>query len=498
MQKFLFIALTITAISLFLHACGGGGSGKSQMEVRPEAVTESISSLLGGSIATSNNGFVMTVGASALEEDTQITITPQNDATNAVTYTLEPDGLTFNSPAEVIIQTEQDALGTLVEANGLQMNTANTVVAPFTELASNDSNFELLTETISNLVAGSGSAGIQVNTEVSHFSSLTVRNPKATLVARSAGFSLNHTVREPFTILCDFDVMYSPTANEAIHLGAIHFSSFTSSVSGAVGQSENIAADLEQTINNPGGNQPWWGDSSIIVPLPITNHLIGNFTCEQTGTGSIQLDLDVSYQGMIGADNIPFNLNNRLSIGYQVNCTDSTPETTTTTTSAETSTTAISTTNIATTTTANNTTTTSNLSTTTLSPTTTTSNTTTTTTTPVATTSDFTGVWNGNADIGGVTKLIFNDNLQGTWFITNQNGAFQHSNISATLSSNEISFDLPVSDQDIGKPDCSNWSMTASGTISADKSTLYLYFSGIACGPTGGQYASFTDTMLKE
>ncbi|MBU0674234.1 MAG: hypothetical protein KJ950_06295 [Proteobacteria bacterium] len=381
MKNIAWFVVLVSVLSLFLHACGGG-SASNQSSTVPGAVVETISSTVGGSIATSDNGFVMNIEAGALDQDTQITITPQVDAQDSVSYALEPEGLVFNIPVEVTVQTNPEVMGGLEDTTGQTVDVSDAVVAPFTELESSATGLELLQENISNLVGGNNS--LQVVTEVGHFSMLTIRNPKATVVADSSiGFALSHPANEAFALPIDINILKNSTANQDITLSSVSYDSFTSTIYGAVTQDSSVNSALQQAIINANSGQAWWGDSSIYTPLPITNNSIGSFMCTHAGSGQIQLDLVIRYQGTIGAGQASFDHRDTMSLQYQVDCTEELIQTTTTTAPSTTTTASATTTTVAVTTSTVPVTTTTVLVTTTSTaiPTTTTTVATTTTTT---------------------------------------------------------------------------------------------------------------------
>ncbi|MBU0674365.1 MAG: hypothetical protein KJ950_06955 [Proteobacteria bacterium] len=288
------------------------------------SVHETISDLNGGRITTGDNSFIMAIDPGALNEDTEITITPQDDLTAAVGYELEPDGLTFNTPATITIETDSDELGELQNATGHPEDLTHSLQAPFAELESTEGDIELLTETISNLLQADNSTGLSINTGVNHFSRLTIRNPKSTIVARSTfGFSTSPPAYTPFSIPIDLDILKNPQSNQKIVLETVRYTSFTSIADGAVSQDQSIQTDLQELITTSNSGQAWWGDSAIDVPLPIADYSLGNYTCEQPGNGSIQLDLKIRYRGKIGSQQSDFDHTDTISIRYLVNCTDS-------------------------------------------------------------------------------------------------------------------------------------------------------------------------------
>jgi len=58
-------------------------------------------------------------------------------------------------------------------------------------------------------------------------------------------------------------------------------------------------------------------------------------------------------------------------------------------------------------------------------------------------------------------------------------------------------YDLPVSEQDRGHPDCVNWDVSCEASLDPTKTEMTGTCEGIVCGPDGGQFMSVTNTAYK-
>jgi hypothetical protein len=123
--------------------------------------------------------------------------------------------------------------------------------------------------------------------------------------------------------------------------------------------------------------------------------------------------------------------------------------------------------------------------------------------TKVQSSSHFPGVWKGTSVIDGKeqqTTLTLDSALKGKVVnvIISSSSTYTHNNISGTESNGTLYFDLPLSNEDQGNPDCVNWNMSCSATLSQNFTAMTLSCSGTACGSGGGQPMNVTLTLTKQ
>jgi len=113
---------------------------------------------------------------------------------------------------------------------------------------------------------------------------------------------------------------------------------------------------------------------------------------------------------------------------------------------------------------------------------------------------DFVGTWKGSITVEGKTlstMLTLNSTLSGSYIATGSNGTDAH-NISGSVSNSILSFKLPVSDLGAGNPDCVNWDVNCSATLSENSLSMFLSCSGTVCSRDGGQPGSIEDILNKQ
>jgi hypothetical protein len=121
--------------------------------------------------------------------------------------------------------------------------------------------------------------------------------------------------------------------------------------------------------------------------------------------------------------------------------------------------------------------------------------------TPATVTSaDFAGVWKGNISVEGKnisSTLTLDSSLTGSYVTTGLSGV-DTSNISGSVLNGVLSFNLPVGSLEVGNPDCANFNVNCSATLSQNLLIMYLSCSGTVCSASGGQPGSFTDMLDKQ
>ncbi|MBU0673934.1 MAG: hypothetical protein KJ950_04755 [Proteobacteria bacterium] len=385
--KNIFIVGTLLIASGILGlivSCGGGGGGGSSAQT---AVTELISALLGGTVATSDQGLVMEVPPNAITQDTSITVTPLSEPERAV-YRLEPDGLVFNPPADLTLNVNQENLSRLLGADGQEMDLQNTVSNVLVSLESSDGTVEVI-DNVTVQGNSDGTTALVIDADLAHFSTLRVSSPDNVIVL-SASYEPTQDVGAQFGV--EARLAHGRGADDGFFdIRKSTLEDINSATSGKVLQDSNLNSQLDTLI----------GPGKVVVDVmggvAAFDSVNLNYRCDSTpGTGAISLNFRTQHEGvfsLIGpTGDIRYSEN--LVINLPVTCVAQS----TTTTDPSTTTTEQSTT----TTPAPTTTTTS--TTTTPAPTTTTTATTTTTTRSQAAVS---GVSTGYIHYSGFSELCF-------------------------------------------------------------------------------------------
>ena len=118
-----------------------------------------------------------------------------------------------------------------------------------------------------------------------------------------------------------------------------------------------------------------------------------------------------------------------------------------------------------------------------------------------STSESFAGMWQGSFVIENnlhMMTLIFDSNLSGTLTDNHDGRIDTHQNISGSVSNGILSFAVPLSDSNIGDPDCANWDLNCSGTLYEGPQMLLLTCSGIVCSVGGGEYINISFTLDKQ
>ena len=172
MRHPLFSKLLI-GFTLIIHAGCGGLTALEPTTESSETSTGSGSKVIsaedGGSVTSSDGKMTLTIPAGALDEDTEITITPVETDAGTV-YEFQPDGLVFNEPATATYKMDAAEMDDVTDENGDPLDTGNIAPSVLLFLVSEDGSTEVM-EDIS-VKSDEDSSIIEVSTPIPHFTGL--------------------------------------------------------------------------------------------------------------------------------------------------------------------------------------------------------------------------------------------------------------------------------------------------------------------------------------
>ncbi len=163
----------LLVFSLITHAAcnatSASNTASEENKVNSDSTSATISATDGGSITSSDGKMTLTIPAGALDEDTEITITPVETDEGTV-YDFQPDGLVFNEPATADFEMDVEEMDDVTDENGDPLDTGNIIPSLILFLVSDDGSAEVLEDV--NVSSEEDSSIIHVSASVPHFTGL--------------------------------------------------------------------------------------------------------------------------------------------------------------------------------------------------------------------------------------------------------------------------------------------------------------------------------------
>ncbi len=262
---------------------GPGNNSNENVETvgtNADTVTQTISAQDGGSIDSSDGQMTLTIPAGALDEDTEISITPV-ETDNGTVYEFQPDGLVFNEPATATFEVDASEMEDITDEDGNELDTGNIAPSILLFLVDADGSTEVIEDI--DVSSEEDSSIVTVSAPIPHFTGLvgTASNGSYAYMT-SLG---THYVGSDFK--ADATVRY---------LGYSHTSSYQN-MSIAYTLRSSTVTQLEFTVSG----------SAIkhVSPNPITRNAFlsmrgqesatrPKFNCDSVGSSSVEFKATIS------------------------------------------------------------------------------------------------------------------------------------------------------------------------------------------------------------
>lgn len=301
MKKYLIIVLVLNLMNYAASNVAFGANSK--LQGNADSVSVIISAADGGTITTPDGKMTLTIPAGALNEDTEITVTPVK-AKEGTVYEFQPDGLVLNTPATATVEIDLADQPELKDEKGNPLDIKNIVPDVMLFLLNSDGTAEMLKT--SQVESDEDNSTIKVTTQIPHFTSfLSAVGNSFYLYMYSLG---THYVGSSFK--SDVTVRYLGYESTSSYLNM----SMTNKVLSITVTKINF--DVNGVI-------------SIMSPNPITRNdrlsrrgqessTRPKFICDEVGNGTVTATVDVT-----GVVEVTFQPENRTR-AFTVNLSEST------------------------------------------------------------------------------------------------------------------------------------------------------------------------------